>query len=162
MKTTGKNHNRVRHDSLGLVPSQRTAILWEVTRMTELKISNTERLDLASRLAFDRTRVAFERTMLAWTRTGTSLITFGFGVYKFFQIERKPGAQDYIIGSEQFGLVLVCIGLGALALGTLEYHRNMRELGPIYMARPSWLVMLFAGSIAVLGVLAFVVMLIRQ
>jgi putative membrane protein len=96
--------------------------------MTELKISNTERLDLASRLAFDRTRVAFERTMLAWTRTGTSLITFGFGVYKFFQIERKPGAQDYIIGSEQFGLVLVCIGLGALALGTLEYHRNMREL----------------------------------
>jgi putative membrane protein len=130
--------------------------------MTELTGPNANGLDLSTRLAFDRTRVAFERTMLSWIRTGTSLITFGFGVYKFFQIERKPSVQDYMIGSQQFGLILVGIGLGALVLGTLEFRRNMRELGSDYPGKPNWLVMLFAGSIAIFGVLAFVVMLIRQ
>jgi len=42
----------------------------------------------ATRLAVDRTRLAFERTMMAWVRTATSLITFGFTVYKFFQFEK--------------------------------------------------------------------------
>jgi len=32
------------------------------------------------------------RTMMAWIRTATSLITFGFSVYKFFQIELKSAA----------------------------------------------------------------------
>jgi putative membrane protein len=118
--------------------------------------------DLSTQLAFDRTRVAFERTMLSWIRTGTSLITFGFGVYKFFQIEQKPEAQDYIIGAQQFGLILVGIGLVALALGALEYRQNMRELSAGYAGKPSWLVMMFGGSIAALGIAAFVVMLIRQ
>ena len=118
--------------------------------------------DLSTQLAFDRTRVAFERTMLSWIRTGTSLITFGFGVYKFFQIEQKPEAQDNIIGAQQFGLILVGIGLVALALGALEYRQNMRELSAGYAGKPSWLVMVFGGSIAALGIAAFVVMLIRQ
>ena len=63
--------------------------------MTEPTKPSTGGPDLSTRLAFDCTRVAFERTMLSWIRTGTSLITFGFGVYKFFQIERKAEAQDY-------------------------------------------------------------------
>jgi uncharacterized membrane protein YidH (DUF202 family) len=41
------------------------------------------------RLALERTRVAYDRTMMAWIRTATSLITFGFGIYKFFQLELK-------------------------------------------------------------------------
>ncbi len=45
----------------------------------------------ATRLAVDRTRLAFERTMMAWVRTATSLITFGFTVYKFFQLEEGAG-----------------------------------------------------------------------
>jgi putative membrane protein len=129
--------------------------------MTEPAKPNADSLDLSTRLALERTRVAFERTMLSWIRTGTSLITFGFGVYKFFQIERKPSAQDYMIGSQQFGLILVGIGVSALALGTLEYLRNMRGLRPGYTGKPSWLVITFAGSIAILGMLAFVVMLFR-
>ena len=108
-----------------------------------------------------RTRMSFESTMLSWVRTGTSLITFGFGVYKFFQIDRKLNAQDYMIGSQQFALIMVVIGVGALALGTLEYLRNMRGLRPIYSGKPAWLVITFAGSIAVLGILACVVMLFR-
>lgn len=118
--------------------------------------------DRATSLAVERTRVAYERTMLAWVRTGTSLITFGFGVYKFFQIERKPSAQDYLIGSQQFGLILVGIGLASLALATVEYRQNMRSLRVDYLGRQSRLTVVFAGLIATLGILAFVLMLFRQ
>ena len=37
------------------------------------------------RLAFERTRNSYENTMMSWIRTSTSLITFGFSIYKFFQ-----------------------------------------------------------------------------
>jgi putative membrane protein len=43
--------------------------------------------DKNTRLGVERTRLAYERTMMAWVRTATSLITFGFSIYKFFQIE---------------------------------------------------------------------------
>jgi putative membrane protein len=118
--------------------------------------------DRTTWLAVERTRVAYERTMLAWVRTGTSLITFGFGVYKFFQIERKPGADDHWMGSQGFGLILVAIGLAALALATVEYRQNMRSLQTDYLGRQSRLTVVFAGLVATLGILAFVVMLFRQ
>jgi uncharacterized membrane protein YidH (DUF202 family) len=54
---------------------------------------STPALDTSTRLAFDRTRVAYERTMMAWIRTATSLITFGFAVYKFFQIEAPSSGE---------------------------------------------------------------------
>ena len=41
-------------------------------------ISNTD-------LAFERTMLAHERTLMAWIRTATSMISFGFTIYKFFQ-----------------------------------------------------------------------------
>ncbi len=130
--------------------------------MAESTTEQARQSNPATRLAVERTRVAYERTMLAWIRTGTGLITFGFSVYKFFQIERKPSAQDYLIGSQQFGLILVAIGLAALALATLEYRQNMRSLRADYPGKQSWLTVVFAGLISALGILAFVVMLFRQ
>jgi putative membrane protein len=118
--------------------------------------------DLSTRLAIERTRLACERTALAWVRTGTSMITFGFGVYKLFQIERPPGARERLIGSQEFGLILVSIGLAALVLSTLEYRRNMRSLVIDYLGKQGRLTLVFSGLIAALGVLAFVVMLFRQ
>jgi putative membrane protein len=63
-------------------------------------------LDFSTRLAVDRTRLAHERTLMAWVRTATSLISFGFSVYKFFQFE---------LSKEDIVAVLVS-GLGVLAL----------------------------------------------
>ena len=44
-------------------------------------------LDTGTRLALDRTHLAHERTLMAWVRTATSLISFGFTIYKFFSFE---------------------------------------------------------------------------
>jgi putative membrane protein len=130
--------------------------------MTEPDPKSAPGPDLSTRLAIERTRVAYERTALAWVRTGTSMITFGFGVYKLFQIERTPSVRTYLIGPEEFGLVLVSIGLAALALSTLEYRQNMRSLGVDYLGSQGRLTLVFTGVIATLGILAFVVMLFRQ
>jgi putative membrane protein len=121
-------------------------------------------LDLSTKLAFDRTWVAYERTMLAWVRTATSLITFGFSVYKFFQIVREGGEQqhNYVIGSRQFGLLLVSIGLASLALATLEYRQNIRMLGAQYQGRPRSLAVIVAALISILGILALILMIFRQ
>jgi putative membrane protein len=50
--------------------------------------------------------------MMAWIRTSTSLITFGFGVYKFFQFElRKTEPIDAIIGPREFAMIMIITGL---------------------------------------------------
>ncbi len=120
-------------------------------------------LDLSTKLAFDRTWVAYERTMLAWVRTATSLITFGFSVYKFFEIVRQEsGRRSHLIGARQFGMLLVSIGLASLVLATLEYRQNIRMLGEQYQGRPRSLAVIVAGLISVLGVLAMALMIFRQ
>jgi uncharacterized membrane protein YidH (DUF202 family) len=55
--------------------------------MAEQTTHSTPPLDRSTELAFERTRIAYERTMMAWIRTETSLITFGFSIYKLFQLE---------------------------------------------------------------------------
>jgi putative membrane protein len=120
-------------------------------------------LDLSTKLAFERTWVAYERTMLAWVRTATSLITFGFSVYKFFQIVREGGERNhYLIGARQFGLLLVSIGLASLALATVEYRQNIRRLGAQYEGRPRSLAVIVAALISILGILALSAMIFRQ
>jgi hypothetical protein len=50
-------------------------------------------LSTSTKLAIERTRLAHERTLMAWVRTATSLISFGFSVYKFFQyLSESQGA----------------------------------------------------------------------
>jgi putative membrane protein len=120
-------------------------------------------LDLSTQLALDRTRASYERTMMSWIRTGTSLITFGFTIYKFFQIEVPPERhRDYLIGPRGFAFVLVTIGLLSLLLATLENRQNIRALGAQYTRRRRSLAVIVAALVSVLGVLALVAMIFRQ
>ena len=48
----------------------------------------------ATRLALSRTILAHDRTLMAWVRTSTSMISFGFTIYKFFQfVQNDRSAQ---------------------------------------------------------------------
>lgn len=120
-------------------------------------------LDASTSLAVERTRAAYERTMMAWIRTATSLITFGFTVYKFFQIEAPPpGRPNRLIGPRGFAIILVSIGLFSLILGTIEYHQDMRTLVAQYAGKRRSLAALVAALISILGVIALVVIMFRQ
>ena len=96
--------------------------------MAEQPPRSAPALDTSTELAFERTRNSYENTMMSWIRTATSLITFGFSIYKFFQIEApSEKQQNYLIGPREFALALVSIGLISLLLATLENRQNIRS-----------------------------------
>jgi putative membrane protein len=118
--------------------------------------------DIATTLAFERTRIAYERTMMAWLRTATSFIAFGFAVYKFFQIElQHTPTMPMLIGPRGFGMILICIGLLLLLLGAFEHARDMRALRRQYVEMPRSGSSLIAIVLGTLGLLALVGVLVR-
>ncbi len=124
---------------------------------------NPTTLNDSTRLAFDRTRLAHDRTMMAWTRTATSLITFGFAVYKFFQIEIDRGGQaERLISPREFALIMISIGLISLLLATLQHRRDRTALIRMDPAVPRSLAALLAGLIALLGIVALIAVIFRQ
>ena len=117
-------------------------------------------MDINTTLAFERTRIAYERTMMAWVRTATSLITFGFSVYKFFEFEMKKdlSAAPMAMGPRGFGLTLICIGLLSLLFGALDHARDLRALreqcpGMTTRSKAS-LVALSVGGLGLMAMLA--------
>ena len=119
--------------------------------------------DRSTELAFERTRVAYERTMMAWIRTATSLITFGFTIYKFFQLEGlSPAKPGTLIGARNFGLLMVTTGLISLMLATIEHRQNIRSLGMETSGKTRSLAVFVAGLISILGFVALVAMVFRK
>jgi putative membrane protein len=120
-------------------------------------------LNVATTLAFERTRVAYERTLMAWVRTATALISFGFSVYKFFQIEMVGrGFIAQRIGPREFALGLIGAGLLCLLLGTVEHGRDLRALRKQYPGMSQSMTRVAVISIAALGLLALAAVLFRS
>ncbi|HEX2523743.1 MAG TPA: hypothetical protein VHP35_16600 [Terriglobia bacterium] len=85
--------------------------------------------------------------MMARVRTATSLIAFGFTVYKFFQIEiGKTDPIDSIIGPREFALTMISIGLASLLIPE----------------EPPSLAAALAGLVAILGTLALIAVIFRH
>ena len=121
---------------------------------------NGKALDTATLLAFERTRIAYERTMMAWIRTATSLITFGFSVYKFFEIEMQTAPPiAMLLGPRGFGLALIGIGLLSLVLGTVEHARDLRALRTRYPDMPRSMSKLVSIVVGALGLFALTAVL---
>jgi putative membrane protein len=120
-------------------------------------------LDTSTRLAYDRTRLAYENTMMAWVRTATSLITFGFSVYKFFQFDIKRAAEfTGMIGPREFGLMMIVFGLVSLLAGTFQHVTSMRQLRKQCPGVSRSVAALLAGLVSILGIVALIVVLFRK
>ena len=121
--------------------------------------SSATSLPDATKLAVDRTRLAHDRTLMAWVRTATSLISFGFTIYKFFQYHRgeEPGfVSEGLMGPRGFALLMIGIGLTALALATIEHRRSLKALRTEYGdVVPYSLTTIMATLIALLGIFGF-------
>lgn len=130
--------------------------------MSEQLPGTAPRLDTATTLAFERTRIAYERTMMAWIRTATSLITFGFSVYKFFEFEMKNApASQMLVGPRAFGLGLIVIGLLSMLVGTVEHARDLKSLRKQYIGMPKSMSGLVAIVVGALGLCALLAVLVR-
>lgn len=105
--------------------SHRTDLSEHRTSLSEYRTDlSGERSEMSARrtgMSFQRTRMSADRTLMSVIRTSLSLIGFGFTIAQFFQklhqaeILRSSGAP------KNFGIALVLLGVGMLAVGIL-YH----------------------------------------
>jgi putative membrane protein len=118
----------------------------------------------ATRLAVARTRMAADRTLLAWVRTSTSLISFGFTIYKFFQYLRQTQQVEPmgLVGPRGFALLMIGIGVVVLIVATIQHRRDMKELRMEYGHVRYSLATMLAALIGTLGVLGLLAVLFRQ
>ncbi len=125
--------------------------------------SGIPRLDESTRLACERTRVAYDRTVMAAVGTATSLITFGFTVYKFFQLEMKGSHYTgRLVGPREFGITMILIGLVSLSIASFERRRDLKEMRKLYSDMPRSTAGVVAALVAGLGILALLVAIFRQ
>lgn len=126
--------------------------------MTE---AQTLKPDASTRLAIERTRVAYDRTMMSWIRTATSLITFGFTIYKYFELQRVAPPSERFIGPREFALILISLGLSSLVVAVWQNRQGVLRLRAIYPETPRSLAGGLAALIAVLGLLALISVILR-
>ena len=122
------------------------------------------KLDTSTRLAYARTFLAHERTLMAWVRTSSSLITFGFSIYKFFQLERDVGKdflRSQVVGPRQFSMILMIIGVVTLVLATIQHRHQMKILKIAYENMPMSTAGIVAGVVSVLGLGAILAVIFR-
>lgn len=111
------------------------------------------------KLALERTFLAHERTLMAWTRTATSLITFGFTLYKFFEFLHERGEAtrgQQVVGARTFGMIMIGVGVVTLIVASVQHRVQMQRLKAHYPEAPFSLALILAGLIALLGILGFV------
>ena len=119
-------------------------------------------------LGLERTFLAFERSLMAWLHTSLAMISFGFTLAKFFEyLEEQRGGP--VVGhfgrtwaSDTVGLAMITIGTVALVLAVIQHKRRVDALRVLGLL-PQWnLALTVAALVAVLGVLAFVSLLLGR
>ncbi len=128
-------------------------------RATELAAQRTT-------LAVGRNALAAERTLMAWIRTSLSMISFGFTIVKFFEYLEAEGHVTLgwlgrSLGPSAFGTALTVIGTVALIVAIIQYYQVLRRYREQGLARRWSLTMAVAGVIALLGVYAIGVLILR-
>ncbi|HEX5602173.1 MAG TPA: DUF202 domain-containing protein [Pyrinomonadaceae bacterium] len=115
-------------------------------------------------LATDRTRLAHDRTLMAWVRTATSLISFGFTIYKFFQYLREQNTvrSDRWFGPREYGFLMISVGVVALVFATIQHRRDMKALRALHPEIPYSLVTVLAGFMSLIGVVTLLAVIFRQ
>jgi putative membrane protein len=122
-------------------------------------------LPSSTELALDRTLLAHDRTLMAWVRTATSLISFGFTIYKFFQYLREQEGLEpdgRVLGPRNFAMLMISIGLASLLLATLQQLQLRKKLKSVYPQAGFPLATIMAAFISLLGILALIAVILRQ
>jgi putative membrane protein len=115
---------------------------------------------ISNQMAADRTWMAHERTLMAWIRTATSMISFGFTIYKFF--EGRPPNPHTLLTSRDFAILMIGFGLIALTLATIQHVIEIRSIGNLTTRKRRSIALVLSTLLAVLGSVAFVSAVFRE
>jgi putative membrane protein len=119
----------------------------------------------ATRLAVDRTRLAHERTLMAWIRTATSMIGFGFTLYKFFAFLKEKGETrpvHRLLGPREFAFLMILIGLVTLVLATVQHRGELQAMRARYGPSPPSMATVVAALVSILGIVGLLAVILRQ
>ncbi len=118
-------------------------------------------MDTGTKLACNRTYLANERTQMAWVRTSLALISFGFGIAKFYQFLHQTQGEDApFMGPRGVGMLMISIGLIALASANVQHRRALKARQEECQALPASTAGATAVAIMLLGIIAFAVALL--
>jgi putative membrane protein len=102
---------------------------------------------------------------MAWIRTATSMISFGFTIYKFFQYVTETGQVSVVasrIGPRRFALGMISLGIIGLALATWQHRIAMKLLAKEYGNTPPSIAGTIAAIVSVGGVLILLMVILRE
>ena len=125
--------------------------------------SSERPMDINTALAFERTNLAHERTLMAWVRTATALISFGFTIYKFFELEKAEilGTHHQVIGPRRFAILMIATGILSLVMATIEHRQHVMSMRKQHVEMRRSIAAWVAGLISVLGLLAMGAVIFR-
>ncbi|MGH9480677.1 MAG: YidH family protein [Terriglobales bacterium] len=117
----------------------------------------------ANQLAFERTWLAQERTLMAWVRTALSFITFGFGVYKFFEYEQQQAIHrlHHLLSPRDFGILIMSIGMFGLTMALVEHQRQVKPLEAAFGLKRTSTAAVVGTMVALFGIYALVAAILR-
>jgi uncharacterized membrane protein YidH (DUF202 family) len=98
---------------------------------TELAENRTTMSVTRTDLARDRNRMAAERTLMAWIRTALSMISFGFGIDRFFKyLDKTSAPSPFTQLSEErlVGLSLMVLGVFALGAALVIHWQTLKQV----------------------------------
>lgn len=123
-------------------------------------MAQSEALPTSNQLGADRTWMAYERTLMAWIRTATSMIGFGFTVYKFF--EGRPPNPHALLSSRDFAILMIGFGLISLVLATVQHVIEVRSIADLTTRKRRSIAFVLSILLAILGTVAFASAVLRE
>jgi putative membrane protein len=92
----------------------------------------TQELNLADKLAIERTVMAADRTMLAGVRTSMALIGFGFTIFNLLKYVQEHSAAKVFMRPQtprNIGGFLLAVGIVPLCFMMAAYSRTLKRMG---------------------------------
>lgn len=122
--------------------------------------------DTSTELAKERTREAADRTLMAWIRTSLSLIGFGFGIGKAFDLlsAALPEKQfDPLRGGLVVAISFIALGMLGLLGAIIQYGQMLKMLkqGTFTYQTPQVLTLVVAVLLLVIGLFSLVAVAVR-
>ena len=99
---------------------------------------------------------------MAWIRTSTSLIAFGFTIFKFFEyLATNERRRQPILSPWVLGMMMILVGLAGLTLAWIQHRQEMKALRAEVGPMPYSIAGIMAGFIAGLGGIALILVAFR-